>query len=234
MDVDWLVLPVYANLAERRGTMQSMALRIEDAIFQMGDGCLSTPTVETDTRERDWSEIRACLSGDQHAYARLVTRYQSYVFRQMWHFTRDPHDQDELVQEVFIEVYRSLGKYRGDAPLLHWIRRIATRTGYWYWRQQSRRRRLEEALVFQHTDRILEPEDAGASEAAEHLHGLLAQLPASERLILTLTYFENCTSTEIAARTGWSATLVRVQAYRARQKLKHLLEKAGFGRKSHD
>ena len=234
MDVDWLALPVHANLAERYGTMQTMALQIEDFIFPLGDGLLSTSTVETDTRACDGSEIRACLSGDPHAYARLVTRYQPDVFRQMWHFTRDPHEQDELVQEVFIEVYRSLGKYRGDAPLLHWIRRIATRTGYGYWRQQSRRHRLEEALVFQHTNRMLEPEDASAAEAAEHLHRLLAQLPASERLILTLTYFENCTSTEIAARTGWNATLVRVQAYRARKKLKHLLEKAGFGRNSHD
>jgi len=217
-------------LAERYGTMQTMALQIEDFIFRLGDGLLSTSTVETDACECDWSEIRACLSGDQHAYTRLVTRYQPYVFQQMWHFTRDPYEQDELVQEVFIEVYRSLGKYRGDAPLLHWIRRIATRTGYRYWRQQSRRRRLEEALVFQHRDRIVKPEDASASEAAEHLHRLLAQLPASERLILTLIYFDDCTSTEIAARTGWNATLVRVQAYRARKKLKRLLEKAGFGR----
>ncbi len=194
---------------------------------------MNTSTVETDARDRDWFEIRACLSGDQQAYQRLVARYQPYVFQQMWHFTRDPHEQDELVQEVFIEVYRSLPKYRGDAPLLHWIRRIATRIGYWYWRQQSRRRRAEEALASQHSDPIRQPEDLGAAEAAEHLHRLLAQLPDPERMILTLTYFEHCTSTEIAARMGWSAALVRVQAYRARRKLKRLLLKAGFGSTHH-
>lgn len=183
--------------------------------------------------DRDWADVRGTVNGDHRAYARLVAKYQPYVFRQMWHFTRDPHEQDELVQEVFIEVYRSIGKYRGDAPFLHWVRRIATRTGYRFWRQQARRQRLEEAIVHHHAEPLLNPGDASASEAAEHLHRLLAQLSASERLILTLTYFENCNSTEIAEQTGWSATLVRVQAFRARRKLRQLLEEAGFGRETH-
>jgi len=178
--------------------------------------------------ERDGAEVRASLDGDQDAYARLVARYQPYVFRQMWHFTRDVHVQDELVQEVFIEVYCSLAKFRGDAPLLHWIRRIATRTGYRYWRHKARHQRLEEGLAQAHTQPVREPEDLTAAEAAEYLHGLLARLPAAERLILTLTYFDDLDSSEIAERMGWNATLVRVRAHRARQKLKALLEKAGF------
>ena len=52
------------------------------------------------------------------------------------------------------------------------------------------------------------------------------------RLILTLQYFEECDTREIASRTGWSRTLVKVRAFRARRKLKALLTEAGFGRKS--
>ena len=47
--------------------------------------------------------------------------------------------------------------------------------------------------------------------------------------MLTLMYFEDCSTREIADRTGWTLTVVKVRAHRARQKLKKLLEKAGLG-----
>ena len=214
--------------------MQELAWNIADLVFQARDDRVNASGAETVASERDKLDVRASVGGDHGAYARLVARYQPYVYQQMWRFTRDPHVQDELVQEVFVEVYRSLRKYRGDAPFLHWVRRIATRTGYRYWRYEARRRRLESALAQERKPAIIEPEASTATEAAELLHSLLAQLSAPERLVLTLTYFDDCNSTEIAARTGWSATLVRVRAYRARQKLKPLLEKAGFGRPGHE
>lgn len=209
--------------------MTTMAISIADFDFRVEGERVKTSDVKAGARERDGADVRASLDGNQDAYARLVARYQPHVFRQMWHFTRDLNVQDELVQEVFIEVYHSLAKFRGDAPLLHWIRRIATRTGYRYWRQKARRHRLEEAIERARTAPVCEPEDLTAAEAAECLHGLLAELPAAERLILTLSYFEGLDSPEIAERMGWNATLVRVRAHRARQKLRVLLEKAGFG-----
>ncbi len=206
--------------------MYSLALPIAKAAAWMKE----TASSPVEGSGRDLQDIRASLDGDQDAYARIVARYQPFIFRQMWHFTRDVHIQDELVQEVFIEVYRSLKRYRADAPLLHWMRRIATRTGYRYWRQKARHARIEAALLQERARAVREPEDLSAAEAAEYLHTLLAQLPPAERLILTLAYFENLESPEIAERMGWNATLVRVRAHRARQRLKVLLEQAGFGR----
>jgi len=78
------------------------------------------------------------------------------------------------------------------------------------------------------------PEQQSPSEAAQHLHELLAQLRPKERLILSLVYFERCDLKEIASRMGWSVNLVRVRAHRARQKLKKMLEEKGFGRKDHE
>jgi len=213
--------------------MLTMARNIAELAFCTEDAKLTVAQNEAVTSDRDWADIRGSLGGDPDAYARLVGRYQRTIFQQMWRFTRDVHDQDELVQDVFVEVYRSLARYRGDAPFLHWVRRIATRVGYRYWKRQGRRQRLQ-ALVRDHLDSAVEPGSASASEAAEILHELLARLSPPERLILTLTYFENCSSAEIAERMGWSATLVRVQAYRARRKLKRLLEEAGFGRNTHE
>jgi RNA polymerase sigma-70 factor (ECF subfamily) len=60
--------------------------------------------------------------------------------------------------------------------------------------------------------------------AADLVHGQLAQLPPRDRLVLTLMYLEGSSVKQTAAATGWSASMVKVQAFRARKKLKRLLE----------
>jgi RNA polymerase sigma-70 factor (ECF subfamily) len=177
----------------------------------------------------DRLDIQASISGDEMGYARLVGRYESQVFAQMWRFTRDRVVLDELVQDVFVEVYLSLRKYRGDAPFLHWVRRIATRVGYHYWKREYRERSRKEILASLDLPKNEEPIPA-PSDAAEALFKMLEVMAPKDRLALTLYYFEDCDTKEIAERTGWSLTLVRVRIHRACKRLKHLLTEAGYGR----
>ena len=176
----------------------------------------------------DRSDIAAALDGDERAFTRLVRRYEAEIAKQMWRFTRDPAVLEELTHEVFIEIYASLARFRGDAPLLHWMRRIATRTGYRHWKREARDRARRAAL-----DTLTNappPENPTPSEAAEFAYRALETLETKDRLVLTLLYFEECDTNEIAERMGWSRTLVKVRAHRARQKLKTQLEAAGYGR----
>src|SRR3974390_1226100 len=85
----------------------------------------------------DWSDVAASVRGDDEAYGRLVRRYEKPITGLLWRFTRDPVQCEELVQQVFVEAFFSLKTYRGDAPLLHWLRKIATRTGYRFWREKA-------------------------------------------------------------------------------------------------
>ena len=77
-------------------------------------------------------------------------------------------------------------------------------------------------------------DEVDPSIAAEILHSLLAQLPRADRLVLTLMYFEQCSTRDIAERMGWSRAMVKMRAFRARRKLKtiaereNLLEKLGW------
>ena len=191
------------------------------------DGRRYEPQAVADASQ-DAGDIALSLRGDEHAYARIVRRYQPLIARQLWKYTRDPGQLDELVQEVFVEAYTGLRGFRGDAPLLHWLRCITTRTGYRFWRLQAQRRERETAL--DHTGELRETADArGAAEAAEVAHLLLAQLPPRDRLVLTLLYLEERDTREIAEETGWSRAMVKVQAFRARRKLKKLLEEQDFG-----
>ena len=179
--------------------------------------------------DEDWRDIRQSLAGDEEAYARIIGRYQLKIAAQMWRFSRDAAVVEELVQEAFVEAYLSLGKFKGRAPLLHWLRKIATRVGYRYWRKRTREQDRREVLA-RRAEELVPPPDASPSEAGEYLHVLLARLPAEDRICLTLHYFEGCDTREIAERLGWTRSLVKVRAHRARKKLRSLLEEAGYAR----
>ncbi len=184
----------------------------------------------------DGFDVAASVQGDEEAYARLVRRYEKPITGLLWRFTRDPAQCEELVQQVFVEAYFSLKTYRGDAPLLHWLRRIATRTGYRFWREKAREPQETSSAEFDILEQIeaTEEERIDPSEAAAVLQTLLARLPAPDRLVLTLMYFEDCGTKEIAERMGWSRAKVKTQALRARRKMKeiaereHLLERLGW------
>jgi RNA polymerase sigma-70 factor, ECF subfamily len=190
---------------------------------------------EATVDETDRLDIAAARTGDEAAFARLVGRHQPAVARLLWRFAREPAQLDELVQDVFVEAYYGLDGYRGDAPLAHWLARIATRAGYRFWKKRSRQGAASlDGLdpPAPAADGLAEDADPAASGAM--VHALLSRLAPAERLVLTLMYFDGCTTTEIAARMGWNRAMVKMRAYRARRRLRqiaeheHLLERLGW------
>jgi len=175
--------------------------------------------------EDERNEVRAAVNGDGQAFARLIDRYQQQVAAQMWKFSRDPATHEELVQETFVEVYRSLGSFRFQSPIIFWIRKIGTRVGYRYWKKKDRLKQqvsLSDITLEQIHDTA--ENHQSATEAGDTLQLVLSKLPPRDRLVLTLIYWENCSVAEAAQLTGWTQSLVKVQAHRARKKLKKMLE----------
>jgi RNA polymerase sigma-70 factor (ECF subfamily) len=142
----------------------------------------------------------------------------------MWKFTRDRQVYEELVQDVFVEAYLNLRSYRGAAPLSHWLMKIATRAGYRYWKQRAKKRAQAAMSLADYDVSARDTETVEQQEAAEEVHRLLALLPPRDRLVLTLIYLEGCTIEQAAALAGWTRTMTKVQAHRARMKLRKLLE----------
>ena len=173
----------------------------------------------------DRLDIAASLRGDGEAFARLIERYQQPIAAQMWKFTRDATAHEELVHDVFVEAYRGLPKFRHNSPLLHWLRTIATRTGYSYWKQRAKEK-TQTGLSTEQWRMLKDGPDStlAADQAAGLVHILLERLPPRDRLVLTLLYWEQYSIAEAAELVGWSQTRLRVQAFRARGKLKRLFE----------
>lgn len=175
--------------------------------------------------QADALDVRRSLDGDEAAFRRLVSRHQGRISAMMWRFSRDRDAHEELVQDVFVEAWRSLGGYRADAPFEHWLARIATRVGYHYWRDLEREERITRLPLEDHPG-LAAPEELEPPEAGELLHRLLQELSPRDRLVLTLRYLEDLSVKETAALTGWSQSMVKVQAYRARGRLQRLFERA--------
>jgi RNA polymerase sigma-70 factor, ECF subfamily len=174
----------------------------------------------------DLADIKETLQGSSDAYGRLVNRYQQTIASQVWGYA--PHQDmiEDLVHDVFVEAYLSLPTYRGQAPFLHWLRKIAVRVGYRHWKQEVKRR----AETRLQTDATTVPSraasDGEAMDAAARLYRVLDRLSPRDRAVITLIHLEERTVAEAADLLGWSQAMVKVQAFRARRKLKKLLQEA--------
>ncbi len=176
-------------------------------------------------RANELVELAAAQSGDSEAYRKIVERYQSLIGTQMRRFTRDISERDALVQEVFVQAYFSLSSFRGRSPFEHWLRKVAVRVGYRYWKTRTRSRTMPQLSDEQWEQlRGTMAEPVTNTFAAELVHELLALLSPPDRLVLTLIYLDGCSMAEAAERAGWTTIGTKVRASRARQKLRDLLK----------
>ena len=168
--------------------------------------------------------VRAAQGGDGEAFAELVRSHKRAVLRTAARFARNDAELDDLGQEIFLRAFESLGSYRGDAPFAHWLSRIAVHACY----DALRKRRKEDgdvaldALPFLPADPSAEAAHS-AEQARMLLESAMARLKPAERLIVTLYELEDRSVEEVAILTGWSRTLVKVRAFRARQALKRII-----------
>lgn len=183
-----------------------------------------TAAAMLESDEQDLGDVAAVLDGDEEAYARLVERHGPNIQKQMRNFSRDPGMVEELSQDVFVEAYLGLAKFRGDAPFRHWLARIATLTGYKHWKKRDREKNKVEFTDVHEPAMEEQPEAGNPDAAAKLLFELLALLPADDRMAMTLMYLEKLGQDEIARRLGWTRVMVAVRIHRAKGKLKKLGE----------
>jgi RNA polymerase sigma-70 factor (ECF subfamily) len=210
---------------------------LEQRVLALGDALLAVNAAGGDAAARpvvsavDWADIQQTLSGDGDAFGRLVKRYQAAIGQWLWRFSRDRTVWEELSQTVFVEAYLHLGKFRGSAPFLNWLRKIATRVGYRHWQAAARQRRrgqvplVDDPAMPAGTDSQRAENQAEQHDEAVILHQLLDEMPPRDRLVITLLHIEERSVAETAELIGWSQVMVKVQAFRARKKLRVLWER---------
>ena len=134
---------------------------------------------------------------------------------------------------IFIKVFQKLPQFSGKVPLEHWVSRIAINTCLNQIEAEKVRPELRHADLSEQEVAVIENLAASPEELApdkrfasrQLVEHLLTALKPAERLVIDLLYLQGRSVTEIKKITGWSAALVKVRAFRARQKMKQQLER---------
>lgn len=172
--------------------------------------------------------VVAALQHDDDAARELVRRLYPLVAKLVRAHRPARSAEEDLCQMIFIKVMRRLSQFSGQAPLEHWVSRIAINTCINQIQAEKARPELreadlseEQAAVIQNlaaTSDELAPDRSFASrQLVEHL---MKALKPAERLVIDLLYLQQRSVAEIQTITGWSGALVKVRAFRARQKMK--------------
>ncbi|KQN78481.1 RNA polymerase sigma factor [Sphingomonas sp. Leaf62] len=169
------------------------------------------------------------LAGSEAAFASLMQRHRSRVYRLILNSVGDPDEALDLVQETFLSAYRALGRYDGSRPMAAWLATIALNKC----RDLARRRALRRFFfgarsVDEMADSIATngPDQAVAAEQRQEtarLRAAIAMLPATLREPLLLCTVEEMRQSDAAALLGISTKAVETRIRRARIRLAELL-----------
>jgi len=182
----------------------------------------------------DFEVIDKVLGGDVDAFEILVNRWQNQIF-QIASRHVPPQDVEDLAHEVFMDAYKSLGKFKRKSPFEHWLKSIALRKARDYWRRIYRSGDKPVSCLNENhsewADRIFTAESIEAfkreteqREARDLLEWALFSLSPDDRMALALIHFEGCSIKETAQLMGWSVASAKVRSHRSKAKLKKRLE----------
>ena len=178
--------------------------------------------------------IADLCEGDETALAPLVERYKRMVYRLAMQITKNHADADDVMQETFIKVYRSIRTFRKDAAFETWLYRITVNEALNFVKRRERQRTstLEtaseadyEASTRYRAQLANDPHaHAEKVELRHHVTEAVNSLPLKHRTVVILHEFEGLTHAEIASILNCSEGTVRSRLHYARKKLRTLLQ----------
>lgn len=174
--------------------------------------------------------VKRAAGGDAKAHEIIYRAFATPVYSVCLRFTRVPAHAEDLLQETFIEVMRSIGKFRGDAPIGSWIRQIAVSKALMFLRSawHSRGQSLDDGWDEQTPGAADSHGVSRHPDTALDLDAALGQLPAVARAVVWLHDVEGFTHREIAELTGKTESFSKSQLSRAYQRLRPWLDAASI------
>ncbi|MEZ7944965.1 MAG: sigma-70 family RNA polymerase sigma factor [Flavobacteriaceae bacterium] len=178
--------------------------------------------------------IKNLRSGNQAAFSLLIDDYQQKVFHTCISFVPNKEDAEDIAQEVFLEVYKSIGKFKGNSKLSTWIYKICTNKCLEFIRKKNAKKRLVfmqrilgNEIPLDKTNFFTEFNHPGIllehKEQSETIYLAINTLPESQKTVFTLAKLDGKTYQEIAEITGKSMSSVESIMFRAKKNLQKKL-----------
>lgn len=179
--------------------------------------------------------IRKLKKGSEAAFAELLDEYQQKVFHTCISFVPNKEDAEDIAQEVFLEVYRSVHKFKGNSKLSTWIYKICTNKCLEFIRKKNAKKRfafmqtiLGNEIPLDKTSFFTEFNHPGIllenKEKSETIFLAINTLPESQRIVFTLAKIDGKSYQEIVEITGKSLSSVESIMFRAKKNLQKKLE----------
>lgn len=174
-------------------------------------------------KRSDESLIAKALNGDQHAWQQLVNRHQSALFYFGLRLLGSKEDASDLLQDVLMVLCRNLGQYRGDSSFKSWLFGIANYRAM----DMLRKRKYNDGddALAELPDEAPEPgQQLASTRQQQQVRKQLLLLPAEQRLVMELKFYQQFTFDEIAGQLAISSNTVKSRFYAALDKLRLQLE----------
>jgi RNA polymerase sigma-70 factor (ECF subfamily) len=171
--------------------------------------------------------------GDEWAFQLLVRRFRKKIFSIAFGITLDAEESQDIMQEVFLQVYRTIGNFRGDASLATWLHRITVnRSLNWKRRWARRFKWLHVSIDSPDGQPALAPESelpspetrVVSAQTRQQIDSALKMLPDQARTVFVLRELEGLSYDEIADAIGIKLGTVRSRLFHARRRLKEILQ----------
>ena len=169
----------------------------------------------------DETLIAQALKGKKSAWLNLVERYEKSIYNYALRMVNNPADAMDLMQDIFIALFRNLQTFRGESPFKGWLFKIA----HYRCLEFYRRKRPMQSI-----DDVPEQKDESIGTCPERqllskqesssLIKAMQLLPVKQKLVVEMKFFQQCTFAEIAQQLGVSTNTVKSQLYSALGKLK--------------
>lgn len=182
----------------------------------------------------DDTELRKRLSGgDNKAYRELVNLFSAKVINVCYRFLPEREDAEDISQEVFIEIFKSIKLFRGDAKLSTWVYRITVSKCLDEIKKRKRKKRFASFGRILHIDEIsarlgggtMPDKSVHEEEKFKEIMRALDKLPDNQRVAFTLSKVEGYTNKEISEILNTTAVAVESLISHAKRKVKSELEK---------
>lgn len=171
----------------------------------------------------DYELVTECIRGDGEAFAELVSRYKRLIYSVAYKFSRDSDEVNDLAQEAFIKIYKSLSKYDGRYKFSTWSVKVATNICLDHVRRKKLNSvSLEEIENFAGDDNSPE-EQYLRKEKSMALKNAIESLPEIYRVPIVLYHQKGMSYREIAEKLGKPLSIIKNRIFRARHALRERL-----------
>lgn len=170
--------------------------------------------------------VRSAAAGDPAAFRVLFTRHKSDVARLVYRMLNAPGDLEDVVQEVFVQVFRSLKDFRGQSKFSTWLHRVTVNVVLMHRRSARSRPVLTEEMpgeLVADDGQTLPDDDVERRERMRAFQRLLARLADKKRVVFVLHELEGMSPAEIADVVGAPVLTVRTRLFYARRELEEML-----------